>query len=182
MTPKKPPTDPDWLKQAMRGIQPLSDSPRRVPPSRPNPSDLRQSAPLNHQRSSLESRAPRELTIEDDGESVSGFLDGGDRQHVRRLSQGGVRPSLKLDLHGKTREQAERALAQLFLDAEKRSARCLLIVCGRGLHSGAGGPVLRDATIEALSLRYAHSVLAFTSAPADLGGRGAMLVWLKRWD
>lgn len=178
---KGPPTGADWLKQALGGVEPLSDKPNRVPPSR-NAPPLRHVAPPKPQRDTREYTTARELTVEDDGETVVGFQDGGDRQHVRRLSGGGVKPHMRLDLHGKTREQAERALDQLLFDAEQRTARCLLIVCGRGLHSGDRGPVLREATIEALSLRHAHSVVAFTSAPAALGGRGAILVWLKRWS
>ncbi|MDX2055730.1 MAG: Smr/MutS family protein [Polyangiaceae bacterium] len=181
MASKKAPPDQDWLKMALGGVKPLANRPQRVPPSRPSPAELRRIAPKSTPSPNVSSGATHEFTVEDDGETVVGFQNGGDRQHARRLKEGGLRPSVRLDLHGKTRAQAEQALDHLFQEAEKRSARCLLIVCGRGLHSGERGPVLRDATIEALSLRYAHLVLAFASAPIELGGRGAILVWLKRW-
>jgi DNA-nicking Smr family endonuclease len=62
-----------------------------------------------------------------------------------------------------------------------KGRRCVLLIHGRGLHSGPGGPALRPALVEFLSRRpLAKHVLAFTSAPPRHGGPGALLVLLRR--
>jgi DNA-nicking Smr family endonuclease len=56
---------------------------------------------------------------------------------------------------------------------------CVLVVCGRGTHSGAEGPVLPDVVIERLSEELANEVLAFCTAPRKWGGQGAVIVRLR---
>jgi DNA-nicking Smr family endonuclease len=57
----------------------------------------------------------------------------------------------------------------------------VLIIHGRGLHSGPGGPALRPALVELLCARpVARQVLAFASAPSRYGGPGALIVLLRR--
>ena len=61
----------------------------------------------------------------------------------------------------------------------RENVGCLLVVCGRGMHSGVDGPVLPDVAIERLSEELAEHVLAFCSAPRKWGGDGALLVMLR---
>jgi DNA-nicking Smr family endonuclease len=57
----------------------------------------------------------------------------------------------------------------------------LLVVHGRGLHSGDEGPTLRDTVRDLLTNgAFATKVLAATSAPSSLGGTGATILWLRR--
>ena len=65
------------------------------------------------------------------------------------------------------------------LRARRDGLGCVLIVCGRGLHSGLEGPVLPDVAIERLSEELAYYVLAFCTAPRRWGGEGALLVMLR---
>jgi DNA-nicking Smr family endonuclease len=58
----------------------------------------------------------------------------------------------------------------------QRDARCLRIVHGKGLRSGASGPVLRQLVNGVL--RRTAQVLAFTSARQVDGGTGALYVLL----
>ena len=87
---------------------------------------------------------------------------------LRRLRRGHWRVEDELDLHGLTRLQAARQLAD-FLD--QREMRCVRIVHGKGLG------VLRDMLRAALPAR--PEVLAFVEAPPDQGGSGAVLVLLN---
>ena len=71
------------------------------------------------------------------------------------------------------------------LDDGVRQARqdgvsCLLVVCGRGKHSGADGPVLPDVAAERLSEELASEILAFCTAPRKWGGEGALIVRLRQ--
>jgi DNA-nicking Smr family endonuclease len=51
------------------------------------------------------------------------------------------------------------------------------VVHGKGLRSGARGPILKQLTDRLL--RECTDVLAFASAPPALGGTGAVLVLLR---
>jgi DNA-nicking Smr family endonuclease len=57
----------------------------------------------------------------------------------------------------------------------------VLVICGRGLHSGGDGPVLRDVAINVLCGRPARThVLAFSTAAPTRGGDGALAILLRR--
>jgi DNA-nicking Smr family endonuclease len=55
------------------------------------------------------------------------------------------------------------------------------VIHGRGLHSGAAGPALRDCVLDALAAGpLACRLLAAVTAPPALGGPGAALLLLRR--
>lgn len=95
------------------------------------------------------------------------------------LRSGRVPPRRELDLHRKTVADAREALDEGITGARRDSVPCVLVVCGRGLHSGLEGPVLPDVVIERLSEELAEHVLAFCTAPRRWGGEGAVLVQLR---
>jgi DNA-nicking Smr family endonuclease len=88
----------------------------------------------------------------------------------RKLRRGEWRVEDELDLHGLNRTQAASLAAQFLDQALARKCRCVRIVHGKG-------EVLREMLRAGFPLRA--SVVAFTEAPADQGGSGAMLVLLK---
>ena len=76
-----------------------------------------------------------------------------DRRLARRLRAGDYAIEAELDLHGRTREEAERAVDS-FLERERAQGhRCLLLIHGRGLNSGAEGPVLGEVVKARLGSR-----------------------------
>ncbi len=80
-------------------------------------------------------------------------------------------PSMVLDLHGHTRDEAREALDELVESGAHSHVR---IITGRGLHS-PNGPVLRDFVTQYLSdknIRYSRSKL-------QDGGDGAIEAFLK---
>lgn len=95
------------------------------------------------------------------------------------LRAGRVVPRRELDLHRKSAADARQALDDGIARARRESVPCLLVVCGRGLHSGLEGPVLPDVAIERLSEGLADHVLAFCTAPRRWGGDGALIVMLR---
>ncbi|MEQ1728274.1 MAG: Smr/MutS family protein [Vicinamibacterales bacterium] len=112
----------------------------------------------------------------DDPDTDTAFVAAGvDRRTLRKLRRGQYVAARHLDLHGLTSKEA-LAEVRTFIEGHRGAYRCVAIVHGRGLHS-AGAPVLRTA-VRAL-LRTLHAVLAFTDAPRDDGGAGAVYILLR---
>jgi DNA-nicking Smr family endonuclease len=112
------------------------------------------------------------------GGAVDGWASGFDRRRLRELRSGEIAPDVEIDLHGMTRAQAHRALAETLRDAIAERMRCVLVVHGRGSRS-PGSPVLRDALPAWLAeAPHGASVLAFAAGEAQRGG--ATYVLLRR--
>lgn len=99
-------------------------------------------------------------------------------ERMKRLAAGDYPPEMELDLHGKTRMQAQDALQAFFADAIEKRKRVLCLVHGRGRHSPGGKPVLRQAVYDWLIHGpYAGYILAVTPLA---GNEGSCLVLLRR--
>lgn len=160
--------DDDLFRRAVAGVEPLDEGPGKVLRSPP-----RKAAPR-----------PRQLggrfEIERLGEHVEGLAKGGDRRRLRQLQRGEIEVDLRLDLHGLSQEGARQTVEAAVELAHFGGQRCLLVIHGRGHHSEAG-PVLKEALPHWLTgPRCAVHVMAFSSAPPELGGAGATLVLLRR--
>ena len=106
---------------------------------------------------------------------------GVSRAMLRELGRGALRPEATSDLHGLRAEVARAQLTRFILDSAEHGRRAVLVICGRGAHSGSTGPVLLELAITTLAEPpLAVHVLAFASAPPPLGGEGALLVRLRR--
>jgi DNA-nicking Smr family endonuclease len=163
--------------EAVQGARPLARGSARIPvvPARGAvPQRKRDPAPAPA------GVAP--LAIDDVGETWCGRGDGADRRLLRRLRRGDIPVEATLDMHGRRRAEAARDLDRFLADSRAAGRRCLLVIHGRGLHSGAAGPALRDVLRAALTAGAgaAIGILAFASAPPPLGGAGATLVLLRR--
>jgi DNA-nicking Smr family endonuclease len=88
-------------------------------------------------------------------------------------------PRRVLDLHRLNAVEARQVLDAGIRQARRDGLTCVLVVCGRGTHSGSDGPVLPELAIERLSEELAGDVLAFSTAPRKLGGEGALIVRLR---
>jgi DNA-nicking Smr family endonuclease len=122
------------------------------------------------------------LVIEEGGGgSWSARADGVSPRILRRMRGGLIPVEAHLDLHGLTRGQAAESLDRFLATARQTSRRCLLVIHGRGLHSGPEGPALRDLVRERLTRGvHAQLVLACASAAPDHGGAGATVLYLRR--
>ena len=107
------------------------------------------------------------------------IADGVSRDSLKQLAAGRPAVGLGFDLHGMTREQALLLLQQGVEEALREGIRALSIVHGRGLHSEAGKPVLKQAVYHWLREGpLAHIILAVIPQPNS--GGGACIVLLRR--
>jgi len=97
---------------------------------------------------------------------------------IRKLRRGQYSIGDEIDLHGMTAKQAHSELAIFFHECARAQPECIRIVHGKGLRSGAAGPVLK--TLVNSWLRIRPEVLAFCSASERDGGAGAVYVLLKK--
>ena len=99
-------------------------------------------------------------------------------RRIRQVARGQLKPEAELDLHGLTAAEAVAKVRFFLQDARYRGLQTLLIITGKGLHSG-DGPVLRQA-VEKLLTQMHELVLEWGVAPRRYGGDGAVVVFLRR--
>ncbi len=97
---------------------------------------------------------------------------------MRQLKRGAIRIDYEIDLHGLTRDEALASLGSFISGAYKRGQRAVLVITGKGLNSPEE-PVLRGAVIGWLRDKGKGTVAEFSPAPRQMGGGGALVVFLK---
>jgi DNA-nicking Smr family endonuclease len=97
---------------------------------------------------------------------------------LRQLKKGVVRVDRQLDLHGLTREEALDALPRFLRNASEHGEKAALVITGKGYNS-PGEPVLQQAVAAWLRDAGRELVLEFASAPREMGGGGAFVVFLR---
>jgi DNA-nicking Smr family endonuclease len=89
-------------------------------------------------------------------------------------------PRATLDLHGLRVATARDRLAEFLSRAPYAETAVVLVIVGKGRHSPGGLPVLAGELSSWLSTgRNTRRVLAFRTAPRELGGSGSVLVLLR---
>jgi DNA-nicking Smr family endonuclease len=150
------------------GVKPLTEPSRVVTRSEPPAGLPARPAPAKHR-----------LWVERRDDVVRARAEDVPPRWLDDLRAGRVVPRRELDLHRKGAADARQALDDEVARARRENVACVLIVCGRGLHSGLYGPVLPDVAIERLSEELSEHVYAFCSAPRKWGGDGALIVMLR---
>lgn len=134
-------------------------------------------APMTEEQLFIRALGRLDATFQDDYELETGPPDASPRR-MKQLRQGVLQPEDRLDLHGLTREEA-RARVRFFLeDASYQQKKVVLIITGWGKNS-PGEPVLRQEIERYLSLDAKAWVVEWGRAPRQLGGEGALVVFLK---
>jgi DNA-nicking Smr family endonuclease len=110
------------------------------------------------------------------GEELVYVKDNVPRETLRKLRRGHWVVQASADLHGMNRDQAHDAVAQFLAECLRKGMRCVRIVHGKGLGSPNREPVLKGKIRGWLMRR--SEVLAYSQAPVNLGGGGALLVLL----
>jgi DNA-nicking Smr family endonuclease len=170
--PPPPPSDDDELyRREYAAVRPLPPGPTRVP-RRPGPGSPAAGKPRPS--------PPRPQPVEPDDGRILAAAPSVSRETVQALGKGEHPPEATCDLHGLRAAAAEARLVHFIEESVRRGLRRVRIVCGRGQHSGAAGPVLRELAASALtgSVLGRH-VLAFASAAPGQGGEGALVVLLR---
>jgi len=160
----------DEFQEAMKDVRRISESRSS---HRKRPATKKRVAAS---RSSKEYR----FKIESYGEQVEALLVGEDRKKLRALRRGDFPPESEFDLHGLREGQAETRTRNVLKEAFDGGLRSVLLIHGRGHHSPVRA-VLKSAIPEWLTSQpTAEIVLAFCTAPIELGAGGATLVLLRR--
>ena len=173
MSPTKDGDDDDAFAEAVRGARPLAKRDARAtiaPADEPRRKRPASAAPT-----------PR-CIVEQTGDAITGRAPDVSIKVLRELRAGAHAVEARLDMHGRGRGDALRALENFVSSAHARGARALLVIHGRGHGSDAGGPVLRPAVWDWLASAAAErrGVMAFASAGPSDGGAGATMVLLRR--
>ena len=144
---------------------PAADGGRRTPP----PPFKRHSQPKTV------GAAP--ATIEETEDEY--MAPGLQHREMHRLKQGKFRigDNNKIDLHGLTRDEAYQAFHEFLDHCMLNGIHHIIVICGKGIHSPTGKPVLKSA-IRGWLVEHGK-VLAYCPAQMKNGGSGALYVLLK---
>ena len=159
-SPSESPRRPRRQRRARRPPSPRPRSPQRraAPPAKPQPP----AAPAK----------PHALT--------HGLSHGIDRRQAERFRKGKLTIEGKIDLHGRTQQDAHDDLLAFLRRAHAAGKRNVLVVTGKGMTTSKTG-VLRQAVPRWLNEpAFRALVLAFDYAEPQHGGEGALYVLLKR--
>ncbi len=113
-------------------------------------------------------------------ELTHGLSHGIDRRQAERFRKGKLPLEGKIDLHGRTQQDAHDDLLGFLKRAHGAGKRTVLVVTGKGMTTSKTG-ILRQAVPRWLNEpAFRHLVLAFDYAEPQDGGEGALYVLLKR--
>lgn len=165
----------DLFGKAMQDVRRIRSEPRKVVVKKPAEISTQQGARQAHPvRPDVPTYRP-----ESGDEPWTLSADGISNGRLRQLVAGRLPVDAESDLHGMTREGMYDALSGVLEHALDNGYRVLRVVHGRGLHSGDGRPVLKEALYAWLrDGPYAGWVLAVKPVPG--AGGGAALVLLRR--
>lgn len=162
------PQERDLFLEAISGTVALSDSARALAPRPvPPPAIVIERGPP----------PAAKLTVEMEGDRYRGRADGVSKAQLAELAAGKRHVVASLDLHGRTADEGAEVVRAFLM--KQSAGQCVLIIHGKGLHSG-GLSVLREATHAELLGASSGMVQAFATAVARDGGEGATYVLVKR--
>lgn len=96
-----------------------------------------------------------------------------DSEYVKKLQ-----PQDTIDLHGLTQDEARKALDDFVANSKRRGLRKILVIHGKGIHSGAG-----DGVLSGLVRKFIESdkrLGQFGHADKTMGGSGATWVVVRQ--
>jgi DNA-nicking Smr family endonuclease len=124
-------------------------------------------------------REGKTIALTSDADTIQGATYGVSHETLHKLARGQIRIEKTCDLHGLAAQVARHTCERFVVESARSGLRAVLIICGRGLHSGDEGPVLRNVAVDVLRSARQH-VLGFTSLPPERGGTGALAVLIRR--
>ena len=148
-----------------------------IMPTHPAPDDEQET--MSHLYDLANGSIDLDITFSD--EYMEGSVKGFSRKLMKRLKKGEFPVQDYIDLHGLTRQEAEKDVRDFLFQSCRLEHRCVLIVHGRGLNSPDSFSVLKERMPTWLTRGSAKKiVLAFCSAKPYDGGTGAIYVYLRR--
>ena len=101
-------------------------------------------------------------------------------KRIKQLKQGKLVPDASLDLHGLKRTEVVEKINHFLQNARHHGWQTLLVITGKGLHSEAGEPALRNEVERYLSGEGKMQVIEWSRAPRQYGGDGALVLFLAK--
>jgi len=186
--------DLDLWRHVTRDTRPLAKRPAKAKPETPAPAERPRPAPPPAKPKAPETKKtkkpapPVPLPVPPPVPDLAkGDVVGVDKRTVGRLKRGKLPVEGRLDLHGLSQREAERALAAFLARSQQRGHRCVLVITGKGSAGGRRedafarpGVLRRMVPIWLNAPANRARVLAFDEARAQHGGAGALYVLLKR--
>jgi DNA-nicking Smr family endonuclease len=174
--------DLDLFQRAMADVRRFAEpEPGERPPRRPGPPPPKPGELLDEEerRLFLETvgRLKMDVTFADHLPESAGKPQASPGR-MRQLKRGSIRIDFELDLHGLTRDEALPELSRFISGAHRRGQQAVLVITGKGNNS-EGGPVLQGAVAGWLRDTGKAMVAEFSPAPRELGGDGALVVFLR---
>jgi DNA-nicking Smr family endonuclease len=109
-----------------------------------------------------------------------GIAIGIDKRQADRFRGGRLPIEGRIDLHGRTQQQAHDALHDFLARAFAADKRCVLVITGKGMTASKPGVLKENVPRWLNEPALRRSVLAFDYAEPQHGGEGALYVLLKR--
>lgn len=177
----KPKSDADLFLKLSGDVTPIKARVRHQHRSPPKPKTvLRQNRERAKQEAArqegLQNEIPPDSIIGTLGDNLSFHRTQVSKRDLRELRGGKLPIEEYIDLHGMTVAEAIKELRLFIRYCSERNLRCIRIVTGKGLHS-AKGPKIRPNVMG--WLQQSDAVLAYTPAPQQHGGSGALYVLLR---
>lgn len=113
-------------------------------------------------------------------ELAHGVSVGIDKRQAERFRRGRTPIDGRIDLHGRTQQQAHDDLKEFLAGAHAAGKRCLLVITGKGTTAGKIGILKENVPRWLNEPALRRHVLAFDHAEPQHGGEGALYVLLKR--
>jgi DNA-nicking Smr family endonuclease len=111
---------------------------------------------------------------------IPGAMPGIDKRQGERFRRGQLAIEGKIDLHGRTQNEAHDALLHFLERAHRAGKRNLLVITGKGMTQSKSG-ILKSIVPRWLNEPvFRRLVLAISQARPEHGGEGALYVLLKR--
>ena len=181
---EEPGEDAELFLRAMADTRKLHPDAETIQTPRGKPAP-RQPTRIEAEEQEIFLRAVRNLQLDVTFHDDSPDDDDKARPHpvnrMRQLRRGAIRIDYQLDLHGLTRDEALESLEAFIASARKHDRKAVLVITGKGNNS-PGEPVLQGAVTAWLREKGKGSVAEFAPAPREMGGSGAIVVFLKGND
>ena len=176
------PDELELWRHVAQTVRPIKSKRRPVPPKEPVPSappakakaakPAAPAAPPAKPQPPAAPAKPHALT--------HGLSHGIDRRQAERFRKGKLAIEGKIDLHGRTQQDAHDDLLAFLRRAHAAGKRNVLVVTGKGMTTSKTG-ILRQAVPRWLNEpAFRALVLAFDYAEPQHGGEGALYVLMKR--
>jgi len=169
--------DDDLFAQAMSQVKPLSAT---VVENK-----------IAHKTVKKQEKQPKELQIrtktpissmpspKEGAEAWVLCADGVSKETLKKLANGQPNPAQTVDLHGMSRDEALGTLETALKACQQGGGRVLRAIHGRGLHSQAGKPVLKQSVYQWLRCGSMSGYVLAAVPEAKTAG-GACLILLRR--